>query len=129
VGTRFPLFAGTSGRCWAAFALERGKLDSKMTRKQVQSVSWEDPPTFDTWLEQVNSAKKLGYALDAGNFIRGVTVVGVPVFNDLGVLVGCLNALGIGERLVGDSLEAVIVALKDLSNQVHRDLGHQNISS
>jgi len=129
VGTRFPLFAGTSGRCWAAFALDPGKLDSKATKKQVQSISWEDPPTFDAWLEQVNSAKKLGYALDVGNFIRGVTVVGVPVFNELGVLVGCLNAMGIGERLVGDSLEAAIVALKDLSNQVHRDLGHQQRSS
>jgi hypothetical protein len=37
--------------------------------------------------------------------------------------------MGIGERLVGDSLEAAIVALKDLSNQVHRDLGHQQRSS
>lgn len=124
VGTRFPLFAGTSGRCWAAFGFDLEKLQSKKVRKQVESVNWEVPPTFDTWLEQVYSAKKLGYALDVGNFIRGVTIVGVPVFNELGVLVGCLNALGIGERLIGEPLEAVIVALKDLSNQVHRDLGH-----
>ena len=128
VGTRFPLFSGTSGRCWAAFGFDSEKLQSKKVRKQVESVNWEVPPTFETWLEQVYSAKKLGYALDVGNFIRGVTIVGVPVFNELGVLVGCLNALGIGERLIGEPLEAVIVALKDLSNQVHRDLGHHAFS-
>ena len=128
VGTRFPLFAGTSGRCWAAFGFDLEELQSKEVRKQVEGVNWEVPPTFDTWLEQVYSTKKLGYALDVGNFIRGVTVVGVPVFNELGVLVGCLNALGIGERLIGEPLEAVIVALKNLSNQVHRDLGHHAYS-
>ena len=104
------------------------ELQSKEIRKQVEGVNWEVPPTFDTWLEQVYSAKKLGYAWDVGNFIRGVTVVGVPVFNELGALVRCLNALGIGERLIGEPLEAVIVALKNLSNQVHRDLGHHAYS-
>lgn len=125
VGTRFPIFVSASGRCWAAFGPSADKLHQKRVRKQVESVNWEEPPSFDTWISEVELVKKHGYAVDVGNFIRGVTVVAVPVFNELGAMVGCLAALGLREHLVEEKLQKVIVGLKGLSNQVNFELGHE----
>jgi DNA-binding IclR family transcriptional regulator len=75
VGQRMPMLAGAGGRCVAA----HHGLSSEKIRRGFQGLRWQNPPTFETYLKQVNEAQRLGWGLDEDNFIRGVTTVAAPV--------------------------------------------------
>jgi DNA-binding IclR family transcriptional regulator len=121
VGMRFPAFISATGRCLAAFGdhgLSQGEL-----KKRFQKLQWDVPPKFEDWLVQVEQARTLGYALEVGNYIKGVTIVAVPAFDAAGVMLGCLTAVGLSEQLVGKKLTALIKSMQDVARQVNREFG------
>ena len=74
-GQRLPYLMGASGRF---FAGQLGLADDEL-RTAFDKVRWAEPLTFDTYLREVNDAKRRGYAIDDGNFARGLMVVAAPV--------------------------------------------------
>ena len=71
----------------------------------------DEPPTLDQWKAQVRETRAQGFAVDAGNYISGVTVVAAPVFRVRGKLSHALVAIGIGGALRRSGLAALERAL------------------
>jgi DNA-binding IclR family transcriptional regulator len=114
VGSRFPALISATGRCIAAF----GHHDVERLRKRFDSLRWANPPGFEMWLEQVEDARRTGYAIDAGHYIAGVTVLAAPVFTTSRSPSHALIALGLdgviaatGVDRLGDSLRQEAAAL------------------
>lgn len=118
IGSRFPALISATGRCVAAF----GGHGVDTLRRQFDGLRWERPPSFETWYEEVQQARRSGYAIDDGNYIGGVTVVAAPVLRASGTLSHALAAVGLGGAVrLGDMAqlgEAVAGAARSLGERL-----------
>ncbi|WP_319483436.1 IclR family transcriptional regulator [uncultured Cohaesibacter sp.] len=113
-GSRFPPLISATGRLFAAY----NGLDKDQLRKEFNKLTWDHPPLFETWLEEVETAKSQGYGVDLGNYISGVTVVAVPVFGSNGKMIRSLVAIGISERLPGEEIPALTKAMIEIRDEI-----------
>jgi DNA-binding IclR family transcriptional regulator len=95
VGSRFPALISATGRCIAAFS----DCPEAELRERFAELRWDAPPSFRTWLAEVREARNRGYAVDAGNYLAGMTVVAAPVWKDRGAPSHALVALALGADL------------------------------
>ncbi len=77
LGSRFPVLVSVTGRCVAAF----GNHDWGDIERAFLRVRWDRPPSFRAWRGEVEEARRKGYAVDPGNYISGITIVGAPVMS------------------------------------------------
>ena len=118
IGSRFPALISATGRCIAAFAdHSEAELEARF-----RTLRWDEPPTFDEWKAQVSQTRGQGFAVDAGNYISGVTVVAAPVWKTRAKLSHALVGIGIGSGLRRNGLPALqdtlLTAAQTLSNQL-----------
>jgi DNA-binding IclR family transcriptional regulator len=92
IGSRFPALISATGRCIAAF----GEHAEAELEARFHSLRWDEPPTYQAWKAQVAQTRAQGIAVDAGNYISGVTVVAAPVWKTRAKLSHALVAIGIG---------------------------------
>lgn len=118
IGSRFPALISATGRCIAAF----GECDESELEERFQALRWDEPPTFGEWKTQVEEARRQGFAVDAGNYISGVTVVAAPVWKTRTQLSHALVAIGIGSALRRNGLpvlqEELLSAAQTMSSQL-----------
>jgi DNA-binding IclR family transcriptional regulator len=117
IGSRFPGLISATGRCIAAF----GDHSAEELQSRFATLRWDDPPTLDEWKKQVAQTRLQGFAIDAGNYISGVTVVAVPIFRARGKLSHALVAIGVGSAMRRNRLPA----LRDALLEAGRTLSHQ----
>jgi DNA-binding IclR family transcriptional regulator len=94
IGSRFPALISATGRCVAAF----GGYSEDELATRFHAVRWDEPPTFDQWKAQVVQTRVQGFAVDEGNYMSGLTVVGAPVWTR-GKLSHALVAVALGGAL------------------------------
>lgn len=118
IGSRFPALISATGRCIAAF----GDHPESVLETRFKTLRWDEPPTFEDWKKQVEQTRTQGFAVDAGNYIAGVTVVAAPVWKSRDKLSHALVAIGIGSALRRHGLPALqqemLAAARALSNQL-----------
>jgi DNA-binding IclR family transcriptional regulator len=123
IGSRFPALISATGRCIAAF----GDHSEAELEARFKTLRWDEPPTLDEWKTQVNQTRARGFAVDAGNYISGVTVVAAPVWKTRANLSHALVAIGIGSAVKRAGLaalqEALLAAAQTLSNQLCGEAG------
>src|SRR5262249_28579311 len=56
VGSRFPALISATGRCVAAF----GDYSDAQLETRFRKLRWDEPPSFDDWLEQVRETRTRG---------------------------------------------------------------------
>ena len=94
VGSRFPALVSVTGRCLAAFA----NYDAGDIEKAFAAVRWDKPPSLKVWRREVEETRGRGYAVDAGSYISGITIVGAPIM-PRGRLSHVIVGIGLTERL------------------------------
>lgn len=115
IGDRFPALISATGRCLAAFG---GHSDAHLEAR-FKKLRWDQPPTLTEWRKQVKKTREQGFAVDAGHYIAGVTVVAAPVWETKTKL-SVLVALGLGR-----ALESELPALQDQLRDAARALTTQ----
>lgn len=80
VGQRLPLLMGGVGRAIAA----RLDLSRPELCREFHKLRWEGAISFDEYADQVAEARRLGYALDRGNFSPGVRTIAVAIVDHAG---------------------------------------------
>ncbi len=118
IGSRFPALISATGRCIAAF----GDHPEADLEARFRTLRWDDPPSLEDWKTQVCQTRDQGFAVDAGNYISGVTVVAAPVWRSRGKLSHALVAVSIGSSLKRGGLpalqDALLAAARTLSHQL-----------
>ena len=94
IGSRYPALISATGRCVAAF----GGHDRTELETRFETLRWDQPPTLAEWRADVAATRDLGYAVDAGCYISGVTIIAAPIRAAHG-LRHCLCAVGVSEPL------------------------------
>ncbi|HJM91488.1 MAG: IclR family transcriptional regulator [Alphaproteobacteria bacterium] len=116
IGSQFPALISATGRCVAA---QRG-WDRQRLARSFEALRWQNPPAFETWLDEIEAARRDGYAIDDGNYIRGIVIIAAPISQSAGapsravVAVGLAAQLDDGQRqALARRLRAVVDGLAD----------------
>ena len=120
IGSRFPGLISATGRCIAAF----GGYQPDALRRRFHELRWDDAPSFADWLAEVAEVTRLGYAVDRGRYIRGVTIVAAPVFNARRLMTHSIVALGVHEQVVASGLDSLVQDSMDIAraaSEAHPD--------
>jgi DNA-binding IclR family transcriptional regulator len=125
IGSRFPALISATGRCIAAF----GDHSEAEIRARFKALRWDEPPTFEDWKTQVDQTRAQGFAVDAGHYISGVTLIAAPVWRTRAKLSHALVAVGIGNALRRKGLpelqQALLSAAQTLSTQLSGELAER----
>jgi DNA-binding IclR family transcriptional regulator len=119
IGSRFPALISATGRCIAAY----GNYTEQELDARFNTLRWDEPPTLQEWKAQVSETRAKGFAIDAGNYISGVTVVAAPVWKTRDNLGHALVAIGIGSALKGTGLPKLQSALLSAAQTITHQLG------
>jgi DNA-binding IclR family transcriptional regulator len=118
IGSRFPALISATGRCVAAF----GNYARTEIQQRFRALRWDVPPTWTSWWEQVREASRAGYAIDDGQYIRGVTVIAAPVKMPDGVI-NALVIVGVGEQMRQTGLVRIGEELRERASRLSQGLG------
>ena len=118
IGSRFPALISATGRCIAAF----GGYPKKELAQRFKTLRWDNPPTLRQWQHEVEQVREVGFAIDPGNYIAGVTVVAAPVWKSHDTLGHALVALGIGSAMAGSDLERLQDRIREAAQSLSRQL-------
>lgn len=114
LGSRFPALISATGRLFAAFNVQ----DQDALSKGFARLVWDHPPSFEEWQDQIAQSRSLGYAVDQGTYISGVTVVAVPVFGSDGKMSRSIVAIGISERLKDKQIPKLAKAMQAIRDDI-----------
>jgi DNA-binding IclR family transcriptional regulator len=95
IGQRLPLYIAALGRVMAAYTgLSRSEL-----RQKFAELRWQNSPSFEDYLRDIESVHTKGYAVDKDNFVRGVTTISAPIFTDGDIPTLAISAVGFTAQL------------------------------
>ncbi|MBR0653174.1 IclR family transcriptional regulator [Roseomonas terrae] len=118
IGQRMPMLLGAFGRCFAAkLNLPRPEL-----RAEFRTLRWQDPPSFETYCAEVSAARRDGFAVDRGNYVRGVCISAALVEGERGEAVAAISCVGLSAQLDEPQLHALTANLRDAARQVSQAL-------
>ena len=118
IGSRFPALISATGRCVAAF----GTYPQTEVEARFAGLRWDNPPTLANWRKEVRAAQKAGYAVDDGQYIRGVSIVAAPVRMPNGSI-NALVVVGVSEQMRRTGLATIGEDLHARAIRVSRALG------
>jgi DNA-binding IclR family transcriptional regulator len=118
IGSRFPALISATGRCIAAF----GDHSPGELQARFKTLRWDEPPSFEDWQAQVKQTRVQGFAVDAGNYLSGVTVIAAPVWKSRATLSHAIVAIGIGSALRRAGLAALQSELRSAAETLSKQL-------
>lgn len=86
IGQRLPMLVGSMGRCVAGYST----LSQAALGRAFAELRWERAPTLARYRREVAAARKRGWALDDGDFMRGLVTVAAPVVDAAGAVRFCI---------------------------------------
>jgi DNA-binding IclR family transcriptional regulator len=116
LGSRFPKLISATGRCLAAYS----SMSDRQLQAKFKPLRWYSAPTFAEWKREVDSVRELGYAVDDGSFLQGVTIVAAPILSDSGECEHAITAFGIREHLQGKNLDRVTADVRRCAMEISK---------
>jgi len=86
LGQRLPMLIGAIGRCVAAHS----NLSDRQLAEAFGALRWERAPTLARYKREVAQVRREGWAIDDGDFMRGLTTVAAPVIDRRGAARFCV---------------------------------------
>jgi DNA-binding IclR family transcriptional regulator len=120
VGTRVPAMISATGRCLAAF----GKWPLAELKAKFNKLRWQNPPKFETWCREVEETRRRGYGIDVGNYIRGITVITAPIFDDDNAIIGALVTVQLSDQMTPMTIKTRAADLQRAAARVGMELGY-----
>lgn len=118
IGSHFPALISATGRCVAA----QNNWDRAELARRFKKLRWQNPPAFGTWLDEIEGARRDGYAMDDGNYIRGVIVLAAPIrqppHQTTGAPSRAIVAVGLAAQLADDQRRTLAQRLRDTADNL-----------
>jgi DNA-binding IclR family transcriptional regulator len=121
IGSRFPALISASGRCIAAF----GGHPWSAVERHFRALRWDRPPRRSAWRTEVEATRVKGYAVDEGNYIKGVTVIAAPVGAGSERVSHVVVAVGLTEQVRDIGVDRLARELSATASELSRKLGGQ----
>ncbi|MBY8857092.1 IclR family transcriptional regulator [Nocardia sp. CA2R105] len=123
LGRRFPLHAGSSGKCMLAFLPEdarRRALAGPLAALTTSTVT--DPDSLAAELDDVRAR---GFAQSGGERQADAGSVAAPVFGITGEVIGSISVCGPRYRVTEEFVEKIAPRVVDTAERISRRMGHR----
>lgn len=118
IGQRLPMFIAALGRCMAAHSgLSAGEL-----RSRVSELRWDTGPSFEQYLAEVDAARRLGYAVDREQYVKGVTTASAAILDSAGQPIMAISAVGFAAQLDAAAVQSLGEDLRGRAAEISRVL-------
>jgi DNA-binding IclR family transcriptional regulator len=121
IGSRFPALISATGRCLAAF----GGYDDEDLKPAFEALRWDAAPQYGVWRKEVEATWRAGIGIDAGNYIRGITVLAAPVLGIEGHMTHGVVAVGLSDQMRHAGHDVIGADLKSVADRMTARLGGQ----
>lgn len=118
IGQRLPMYIAALGRCMAAYS----DLSEEQLRERISVLRWENAPSFEDYYAEVRHVRSRGYAVDNGNYVKGVTTVSAPVVDAGERAIMAISAVGFSAQLTKTAIRQLGEDLHTRASQVSRAL-------
>lgn len=110
LGTRIPIFAGATGKIFLS-RVRKKTLDKILKEKALPKFTENSITDLKKYLQELEEVRRLGYAKDFEEYIRGVNAISVPLLPDSwGWPAAALWMVGFSSSFTGKKLEEAITA-------------------
>ena len=118
IGQRLPMYIAALGRCMAAYSgLQPAELE-----KRFDALRWNDKPPFAEYMADIEDVRRVGYAIDSGNYVKGVCTVSAPVLDASGQALMAISAVGFSAQLNQTALKSLGEDLRMRTSEMTRAL-------
>lgn len=117
-GQRLPVLLGSTGR---AMAPHLG-LTTSALRREFKKLRWHRPPSIESYLNDIEEARRTGWGADDGNFSPGVLAISAPVFSATGAINYTLTAITFRDAQTKDKAvfgEALVSLADELTSVLY----------
>ncbi|TKR25998.1 IclR family transcriptional regulator [Natronomonas salsuginis] len=121
-GARVPLYANAGGKAILAHVSPE-RLDELLDRQAFEPITKRTTTDRDVLLEQLDTARERGYAIDRGERIVGFVCVAVPVLDRGDTVRGSICVCGPESRMGAARREEILSTIRRVANitQVNMD--------
>lgn len=119
VGSRFAAMTSATGRLVAAYA----NLPPPELSRRFKAAKWDNAPDLETWTKEVEAVRRKGYSVDRGNYVGGLLILAVPVFDGVGRMTHALVAAGFDEQFGAPRVQALAKELQAEAQRISSLLG------
>jgi DNA-binding IclR family transcriptional regulator len=114
IGSHFPALISATGRCIAA----QRNWDRDELAKRFEELRWQNPPSFQVWLDEIEAARRDGFAIDDGNYIRGIIILAAPMAQTTGAPSRAIVAVGLAGQLDVVQRQALAQKLRETADNL-----------
>ncbi len=123
-GTAIPLFAGATGKVILA-SMEKPQALNIITKNGLPRFTEHTITDPERYLEEVESARKKGYATDYEEYISGVRAIASPI-RGWKPLISALWVVGFKTSLNDHKMEDLILATREAAEEISRRIGEHS---
>lgn len=102
-GQRLPAHLGAMGRCIAAAQ----QLDREAVRQRIEKLRWAEAPSVDAFLADMEASRERGWAIDDGNYLKGVTTIAAVIRATRGDVRACMTATMFSGQHTNETLTVI----------------------
>jgi len=125
-GTKLPLYCGASSMILLAYQ-NRAFIDSYLESEPPQSLPRNPITDTDQLRQKLSQVRKDGYAYSNSEVDDGAVAISAPVFNHHGKLSAGLTVAGPADRIDGELVHKIILAVKDNAAELSAEMGYHNV--
>ncbi|NYT63557.1 IclR family transcriptional regulator [Alcaligenaceae bacterium] len=107
-GSRSPLLLGATGRVFVAYS----GMDHAALKERFQQLRLTRPLSFETYLEQVEEVRRVGWSIDEGYVTPGTITIAAPVYELSGEVNFSCSAILFNGQYDAKKVEAIAEDLR-----------------
>jgi IclR family transcriptional regulator, KDG regulon repressor len=118
VGTKIPLTAGAVGKVFLS-ALENDEIVAFLKKKSLPKYTENSIQDGESFIGEIENTRKLGYAIDLEEYLKGVRAVASLVYQD-GHPIGAIWTVGFSSSMTDEKLQYIAERLKITAGRINK---------
>lgn len=122
-GKPFELHCSAPGKAIMAY-LPSSVRDYYLTQMEFHRYNTRTITKIETYMEELEKVRKLGYAMDNEEELSGVLCIGAPIFNYTNYPCGAIWISGPKDRLSKETIRDSAECIKETAQIISKELGY-----
>lgn len=116
IGTKLPINAGATGKIFLSI-MNNEDIIALLNEKGLPEFTENSITDINTYIEEIEKTRRLGYSLDMGEYMKGVGSAGTLIYQDKKPI-GAIWFVGFFNSMIDERLNNIIRNLKLSAEQI-----------
>lgn len=121
IGTRLPVYCSAMGKVLLAGLLD-DEVFNLLKRIEIKKVTYNTHTDIENIMQQVRTARKVGYAIDNAENEENIWCIGVPIYDYKRMVVAAISTSGNNKEIVKEG-NPIIEKVKKTALEISKRIG------